>query len=795
MAGDHRDRPRPGGDQAWRSAKGANFRRRLPAVDSANDRGYFALARKEAVLGGGLLRIVGLGHGSFAAACITLAGCAATNPTTGEFVYNAFFSPAQHLSDTLDAGDLATASNIYEDQAPFFDAAPDKHQDVIQRLASAITAEVLPELSSAVRMVETVDWPAEPDAWPSVRQALESATAAIALAEEHDILLAAQYRLPAYDSLLRQHDALKKEIDESAWAAFANFPLADGPNFFAAYPVTLSAAQFHAEHPEAHEIYVAQPNADALAQVFQEYRFALPARTTNEMGLRFYEARLNEAGAADSRELAAILEAVFATNAAGLPLETIPGARVAMIDVTSRSLVADKQLQFAVGIDVDLPVDTATAELQDAFARPAVMAADILIIVDVRAARVDRKITRTDTVSSEFQTGARQVANPEYRLAENELDVATINYQQARAALSNCVGCGLIPVLILRGAITEAEGVLQAAREKVSGTPQTLTEPVYQNYSYSRMSLEVSKEADVKYYVVDRLAGVLVEDSFELRETRSFTVSYDLHEADRTRSQQLVNLDSEDAVLAFEDSGVEVGLSAILKQFLESPMERQPVPAVADLRERILDEKNAVLAALEARRFGIEANDDARMESVVVVYHPSGGIGTGFYVRDDVILTNFHVIDGTQFVEMKLYSGQETFGRVIAQDVRLDLAIIQVQARGQPVEFYKDLNVPLGATVEAMGHPTGLEFSVTRGVVSAMREIRSTFMPGGRPVRFFQTDTAINPGNSGGPLFLSGLVVGVNTQKLAATEIEGLSFAVHYAEVTEFLHQNGIETR
>jgi S1-C subfamily serine protease len=167
-------------------------------------------------------------------------------------------------------------------------------------------------------------------------------------------------------------------------------------------------------------------------------------------------------------------------------------------------------------------------------------------------------------------------------------------------------------------------------------------------------------------------------------------------------------------------------------------------------------------------------------------------LGSGFYVTGDLVLTNFHVIDGTQFVEIKLFSGLETTGKVIASDPRLDLALVKVGMRGQPVTLYAERTLPLGAEVELIGHPKGLEFSITRGVVSALRELESPNVPGGKKVRFIQTDAAINGGNSGGPMFLGDRVVGVNTLKTVGVEFEGLNFAVHYGEVLEFLARNGV---
>ena len=90
-------------------------------------------------------------------------------------------------------------------------------------------------------------------------------------------------------------------------------------------------------------------------------------------------------------------------------------------------------------------------------------------------------------------------------------------------------------------------------------------------------------------------------------------------------------------------------------------------------------------------------------------------------------------------------------------------------------------------SVEALGHPSGLEFSITRGIISAIRKIRTSSILYEKEVLFIQTDAAINPGNSGGPLYYGNKVIGVNTQKVAGKNIEGLGFAVHYSEIISFL--------
>ncbi|MDP7453249.1 MAG: trypsin-like peptidase domain-containing protein, partial [Arenicellales bacterium] len=190
---------------------------------------------------------------------------------------------------------------------------------------------------------------------------------------------------------------------------------------------------------------------------------------------------------------------------------------------------------------------------------------------------------------------------------------------------------------------------------------------------------------------------------------------------------------------------------------------------------------------------GDNYSSEKKLVSVVIILHPGGGLGAGFYVSEDTILTNYHVISGSTFLEIGLTDGSETFGKVFAKDTRLDLALVKVQQRGAPVSFYSKNVLAVGSTVEAIGHPAGLEYSITRGTVSGIRRLPSSYDPGGKAVRLIQADVAIKPGNSGGPLYLDDEVIGVNTQKLVSEEIEGLSFAVHYSEVIRFLEKNGIK--
>jgi Do/DeqQ family serine protease len=155
------------------------------------------------------------------------------------------------------------------------------------------------------------------------------------------------------------------------------------------------------------------------------------------------------------------------------------------------------------------------------------------------------------------------------------------------------------------------------------------------------------------------------------------------------------------------------------------------------------------------------------------------GVGSGFITTDDGrIITNAHVVDGADRVEVTLKDGRTFAGEVVGADPVTDIAIIDIDAQDLPTVAISDSDQLMpGEWVVAIGNPLGLDSTVTAGIVSATgRTSREVGVPDKR-VDFIQTDAAINPGNSGGPLLnLNGEVVGVNTAIIQGAQ--GLGFAI-----------------
>ena len=175
-------------------------------------------------------------------------------------------------------------------------------------------------------------------------------------------------------------------------------------------------------------------------------------------------------------------------------------------------------------------------------------------------------------------------------------------------------------------------------------------------------------------------------------------------------------------------------------------------------------------------RFGIPRDfremPQQRRESV--------SFGSGFILKSNYILTNFHVVEDATEVVVSLSDRREYRAEVVGVDPLSDLAVLEVDGKDLPaVNVGNSDKLYVGDWVIAIGSPFSFDFSVTAGIVSAKgRSIQNNNI--GNYVPFLQTDVVINPGNSGGPLFnLDGDVVGINSQIYSRSGgYQGLAFAI-----------------
>lgn len=483
---------------------------------------------------------------------------------------------------------------------------------------------------------------------------------------------------------------------------------------------------------------------------------------------------------------------------------------VGYVDLTATSFKDRNVFDFEIDFTPDYGINLKDAK--DAFLSGDLSGYDFVFVTDLSVAKIFREFKNKQEHTSQQQVGTRQEPNPNYvTVASNyQTSLTDMNSVAMQNAIEGSKPCYGNPWVCALGGV--ARGVAEAgSRKKVeeaaatlARTPQTITKPVYSSYNYHTVNISASKLAKIDYYVIDTKLKTIRQSDFEVKDHEKFTVTYDVENTDPQQASILRQNYREEDVTAWEKKPISIKLSDLFSDtnldkaskkkfvsaaaFLKPLADRKYASATPIFSER--DVTHAVTTKEARSQVSIGSRDngtiaDERFDSVVIVKN-AGSIGTGFYVTPDLVLTAHHVVDKAKLVEMIFYDGTKTYGKVIDYDVRLDLALVKSQTTGKPVKIHNG-PIKLGETVEAIGHPKNYEFTITRGVISAMRRQGGPSLKASAPVEFIQTDTPISPGNSGGPLFLKNVVVGVNDWVRVDKASQNLNFSVSYNEIRTYL--------
>ncbi|ADU92842.1 S1C family serine protease [Geobacillus sp. Y412MC52] len=222
--------------------------------------------------------------------------------------------------------------------------------------------------------------------------------------------------------------------------------------------------------------------------------------------------------------------------------------------------------------------------------------------------------------------------------------------------------------------------------------------------------------------------------------------------------------------------------------------EALPLQPTANVKTNMIDAINKVADAVvgvvniqkQVDFFSDQAQDTEAGTGSGVIFKKEGNVA--------YIVTNNHVIEGANKVEVALPNGKKVKADIVGADALTDLAVLKIPADGvtKVASFGDSSKVKIGEPVAAIGNPLGLDLSrtVTEGIVSGKRTMPVSTSAGDWEIDVIQTDAAINPGNSGGALINSaGQVIGINSMKIAETGVEGLGFAIPSENVKPIVEQ------
>jgi serine protease Do len=424
-------------------------------------------------------------------------------------------------------------------------------------------------------------------------------------------------------------------------------------------------------------------------------------------------------------------------------------------------------------------------------------------------------INSEENLTSQMVAGTRSVPNPEFNKLQAEMRRTEREVQRAQAEaergfqMSQCISCGLITQwggIALQEKWQNEGAKLQNKLNNLissySNTPDYLEKEMLRSYSYLVQNVKAEKKAI--YQIVQFKNKKLIEKNISIKSNKNFKVAYNIDPQDKKYENLLNKYSSSEQVSNWQNQKIR---NITLNKFLNLIDNESEFRELFDKKELYASLNFSVeeeLSWWEKLLGGSKSNSnkktvsltnksssnyeqkDARFDSVVIV-KTEKGLGSGFFISRDEIITNYHVIENAMSISVTDKFKKRSSAVVVKKDLKRDLALLKTNTTGIPVTFY-DGQLKQGEMVEALGHPKGRKFSLTKGWISAIRKESSVYSAtGNADVLFIQTDAAINPGNSGGPLFFKDKVIGVNTQGLHKDITEGMNFAVHFSEVNQFL--------
>ncbi|WP_320170829.1 S1C family serine protease [Maridesulfovibrio sp.] len=707
-------------------------------------------------------------------------------------------TPEERFEEALDRNKLDLAEEIWLENRDYFLENPDLLARA-GKAAGVIRDRYTPKVSAATTNLLSVRWPVKSAQWPLVRLKMDNARNLIDEIETNAVLTELDNIPPGLDKLKTLLREREQQIRTDVPNRFRKYPLLSAPSFFSIYPVSVDAEELLKSQAAFLERTMADASRKEITHMVQTYGDIIPPETLRTMEGRYFRSLLSQESGKGRTSFRTVIKAMMKAREQGFPITEVPDCKIAFLRVTSKSMLMEHCIEFGLGFDMDLPVKAEQLAAKTMYDSNTAGDADIVVLINETASKLDRKTYKPTIMRSKAIIGYRESYNQEFDQAQMVLEQHRLKREELNDRANVNMVFGLIGAALsipIANAADREEEKYNSALANATKIPRMVEKPIYQNYSYQVIPLNTAKVASVQFVIIDRKARTYFADVFNIVQKRTFRVAYGVNADDPSRVRILSSYNTDKEVRDWEIQPVDVKLSELLGYYLEHREKDRKYSNVAQIRRVILNNRNKALEEFYADKYGSDTGNDPRFDSTVVIMQYRGGyaLGSGFFVTDNIILTNNHVVAGSDYAEIQLHNNMETYGRVIAVDTFRDLALIKVGIRGKPVRFYTKNSIPAGVTLEAIGHPLGYKYTITRGVFSAYRQLKSHMVPSkDRKIRYIQTDAAINNGNSGGPLFYKDRVVGVNSWGF--DEADNISFAVHYSEVIKFLKQYGIKYR
>jgi len=450
-------------------------------------------------------------------------------------------------------------------------------------------------------------------------------------------------------------------------------------------------------------------------------------------------------------------------------------------------------------------------------------------------ARENREDGRNDrlTMSSLYLAEIRKIQNPDYINATNRYIMAVSEYETAHNKYTNYqAACGYSYTAEQYNVVNNLSSIAMTknaaafqAKNILKNTPKFNEEPVYLPYEYYKYNIELESNVVYQIQVIDNINNQEVfNDSFTFTKNASREIVQNVYQSDKSKihnrswtledSRNLFNSLEKNILDDLSDdisilTGSYIATKSSKNQFEELEYRGQsfafsenvlnPIKSI-ELIEYVsnslyLDIQNIDRVQRPNDIFNqISPGDNSSYEVISLDSVIKNGrratvsiktlmsTGTGFfYSSGGDIMTNAHVIGTSKDILIELQSGETFYAEILYKNENLDIAILHIDyIPVSYLSFRPASSDDIGHEVLAIGNPFGLDFSITKGIISSIRSFSG--------IEYIQTDAAINSGNSGGPLLDNeGYVVGMNTFVIKKDISEGLNFALSSTEIIKII--------
>lgn len=643
-----------------------------------------------------------------------------------------------------------------------------------RKAAEQLNIDYSKKFSEISRELERFHHPVESDQYMVVGQLLKKSKEVLLEYDRHDdsdLAEALSTDASTFESQIESIEILYKNNAANAFEQFDHF---SGVDFLSQYPVPeLSKQVLAACYKKCYPSWEKRKSDDLELLLGTKWLSLLDDERQQFAGL-YSRLRFTEAKSTIDTGFRTILETNSVLGKHNLALPKVDGMRAGFISILDSA-------EFQINLEVpELFIVEESKSIN-----PLELENYDLVIVLVGNGKLEVKNANEVEVKSNYVTGHQMVPNPNYEVARLNMLQAQINYNRvANSNQINSYSYDNAASAIIGGiagglAAGNAQSEYQRATAIFQNTPPLVQQPIFQPYTFKVAELNLSKSIAGELFLFEPKNRRYMRCPLAENKEQLFTVSLGVNQSDVNLNVINEKTQSYDAITTWTSQELNLDLGEILRK-VPSVHDIQTLKSMKDvwvsnIQKTVNDTGTSVSQ--------VSVGKGNNLASVVVV-EAGESSGAGFFVTPELICTNSHCVAGAGVISLTYSDGRKAAATVVASDPGIDIAILRSNIKGVPLTLFDGEIPSLGTEVQAIGHPKGLNFSVTRGVISAARRLGD--------LTIIQTDAPINPGNSGGPLIYENKALGMNTMKLSQPGIEGIGFAIYSSSIREYLKRSGI---